>query len=301
MNTPLFKATARPGTTPFALGLIASYALVACGYAQTVGPLPNGASTLSASRVVLASAQSLKLSDLAGSATIDLPGLDDDSAASANVAAQAISLPNAVAQALRNSAQLSQVRAQYESSEARVGVTRADLLPNASLRWAGSSTDIITGDTVTFTNTSATFANADVGTGKTVSVAGISLAGTDAANYSLQSTTATALADILASNNSGGGGGGGGGNSTTPTFFVIPRPITPTESAESANASNFSTAGENNLLVIPALRPTADSCTPTNLEDCLCETQETRAIEGIQICYQPKKTASTAQGVGRKS
>jgi hypothetical protein len=39
----------------------------------------------------------------------------------------------------------------------------------------------------------------------------------------------------------------------------------------------------------------------TNLEDCLCETQETRAIEGIQICYQPKKTASTPQGVGRKS
>jgi hypothetical protein len=49
------------------------------------------------------------------------------------------------------------------------------------------------------------------------------------------------------------------------------------------------------------LRPSADSCTPTNLEDCLCETQETRAIEGIQICYQPKKTASTPQGVGRKS
>jgi hypothetical protein len=165
----------------------------------------------------------------------------------------------------------------------------------------GSSTDIITGDTVTFANTSATFANADVGTGKNVSVAGISLTGTDAANYSLQNTTATALADILAGNNSGGNGGGGGNNSTTPTFYVVPRPITPTESAESANASNFSTAGENNLLVIPALRPTAESCTPTNLEDCLCETQETRAIEGVQICYQPKKTASTAQGVGRKS
>jgi hypothetical protein len=182
----------------------------------------------------------------------------------------------------------------------------------------GSSTDIITGDTVTFANTSATFANANVGTGKTVTVAGISITGTDAGNYSLQSNTATALADILAGNNSGGnegggggggggneggggGGGGGGGSSTTSTFFVIPRPITPTESSESANASNFNTAGENNLLVIPALRPSADSCTPTNLEDCLCETQETRAIEGIQICYQPKKTASTPQAVGRKS
>ncbi|TRZ69096.1 MAG: hypothetical protein D4R98_00670, partial [Comamonadaceae bacterium] len=166
----------------------------------------------------------------------------------------------------------------------------------------GSSTDIITGDTVTFANTSATFDTKNVGTGKTVSVAGISLTGTDAGNYSLQSNTATALADILAGNNSGGNGGGGGSsNSKTPTFYVVPRPITPTESSESANASNFNTAGENNLLVIPALRPTADSCTPTNLEDCLCETQETRAIEGIQICYQPKKTASTAQAAGRKS
>ena len=137
MNTPLFKATERTYSTPFAFGLIASYALVACGYAQTVAPLATGASASTTSRMALASDQSLKLSDLAGSASIDLPGLDDDSAASANVAARAISLPNAVAQALRNSAQLSQVRAQYESSEARVGVTRADLLPNASLRWAG--------------------------------------------------------------------------------------------------------------------------------------------------------------------
>ena len=150
MNTPLFTAAERNYSTPFALGLIASYALVACGYAQTVAPLATGASASITSRVALASDQSLKLSDLAGSTTIDLPGLDDDSAASANVAARAISLPNAVAQALRNSAQLSQVRAQYESSEARVGVTRADLLPNASLRWAGGpekseSTTIING------------------------------------------------------------------------------------------------------------------------------------------------------------
>ncbi len=111
MNTPLFKATERTYSTPFAFGLIASYALLTCGYAQTVAPVPNGISTPSTSRAALASDQSLKLSDLAGSATIDLPGLDDDSAASANVAAQAVSLPNAVSKALRNSAQISQVRA----------------------------------------------------------------------------------------------------------------------------------------------------------------------------------------------
>jgi hypothetical protein len=60
----------------------------------------------------------------------------------------------------------------------------------------GSSTDVINGDTVTFANTSATFDTKNVGTAKTVSVAGISLTGTDAGNYSLQSNTATATADI---------------------------------------------------------------------------------------------------------
>ncbi len=63
---------------------------------------------------------------------------------------------------------------------------------------AGTSTDIIAGDTVTFTKTSSTFANKNVGTGKTVSVAGVQLAGTDAGNYALANTTATATADITA-------------------------------------------------------------------------------------------------------
>jgi len=61
----------------------------------------------------------------------------------------------------------------------------------------GSSTGIIAGDTVTFSQTAA-FADKNVGTGKTITVSGIALSGTDAANYSLANTAATISADITA-------------------------------------------------------------------------------------------------------
>ena len=55
----------------------------------------------------------------------------------------------------------------------------------------------ISGDSLTTSYTNASFANKNVGTAKTVSVSGISIAGTDALNYSAN-TTATAAADITA-------------------------------------------------------------------------------------------------------
>lgn len=58
-----------------------------------------------------------------------------------------------------------------------------------------SSSDIVSGDTVTFSQ-SAAFADKNAGTGKTINISGISVSGTDAANYSLTGTTATATADI---------------------------------------------------------------------------------------------------------
>src|SRR5207245_152381 len=51
-------------------------------------------------------------------------------------------------------------------------------------------------DSVTDSDTAASFADKNVGTGKTVSVSGISISGTDAANYSLLNTTASTSADI---------------------------------------------------------------------------------------------------------
>ena len=62
----------------------------------------------------------------------------------------------------------------------------------------GASSDIIAGDTVAFTQTSATFANKNVGNGKTVSVAGMQLTGTDGGNYALANTSATTTANITA-------------------------------------------------------------------------------------------------------
>ena len=51
-----------------------------------------------------------------------------------------------------------------------------------------------TGDALTASYTSASFADKSVGTGKTVSVSGISIAGTDAGNYNLSAMTASTTA-----------------------------------------------------------------------------------------------------------
>ncbi len=59
-----------------------------------------------------------------------------------------------------------------------------------------ASSGVISGDVVSFADSSATFANKNVGIGKTVSVSGISASGTDSGNYSLNNTTATTTANI---------------------------------------------------------------------------------------------------------
>src|SRR5205823_1379388 len=56
----------------------------------------------------------------------------------------------------------------------------------------------LSGDVFTDAYTSATFANKNVGVGKTISVTGISISGADAGNYSPVNATATATADITA-------------------------------------------------------------------------------------------------------
>ncbi|MDM7998974.1 MAG: YDG domain-containing protein [Dehalococcoidia bacterium] len=58
------------------------------------------------------------------------------------------------------------------------------------------STDALGGDNVTAIYSSATFADKNVGTGKDVSVTGISLTGPDAGNYNLLNTAASTKADI---------------------------------------------------------------------------------------------------------
>src|SRR5207249_3554335 len=55
----------------------------------------------------------------------------------------------------------------------------------------------VSGDVFTDSYTGATFANKNVGTGKTVTVGGIAISGTDAGNYTANTTTTT-TADITA-------------------------------------------------------------------------------------------------------
>ena len=54
----------------------------------------------------------------------------------------------------------------------------------------------VTGDDLTLNKTGATFNDKNIGTGKSVTVSGITLTGTDAGNYTLTSSTATGTASI---------------------------------------------------------------------------------------------------------
>ena len=57
----------------------------------------------------------------------------------------------------------------------------------------GSLNSVVSGDTVTLANTSATFADKNVGTGKTVTISGLSLGGTHVGNYTLSNTSANLM------------------------------------------------------------------------------------------------------------
>ncbi|WP_408585138.1 YDG domain-containing protein [Paraburkholderia tropica] len=67
---------------------------------------------------------------------------------------------------------------------------------NTNATVALSSASVVPGDNVTFADTSATFAQKDVGNNITITVAGISLGGADAGNYVLQNTSTTTSANI---------------------------------------------------------------------------------------------------------
>ena len=90
--------------------------------------------------ITVASAQlpaKFRLADLAGSDLIDLPNVESDQAPAATpTIGKGMSLPDFVALSLQQSPQMRQALAQFESAEARVGMSRADLLPTASVRIA---------------------------------------------------------------------------------------------------------------------------------------------------------------------
>ena len=59
-----------------------------------------------------------------------------------------------------------------------------------------TSSGLVAGDSVLFSDSAATFANKNVGTGKAVAIAGITASGADAGNYILSNSTALSVADI---------------------------------------------------------------------------------------------------------
>ena len=68
---------------------------------------------------------------------------------------------------------------------------------NATLVTSGAAfTGIFSGDILSVGSSTGAFDTKDAGTGKTVNITGLSLAGTDAGNYNLTNTTATTTADI---------------------------------------------------------------------------------------------------------
>jgi hypothetical protein len=81
------------------------------------------------------------------------------------------------------------------------GITAADKVydgtTDATLNTSGAGfTNMIAGDRLTVASGNGVFADASLGTGKSVAITGLSLGGGDAENYDLADTTAVATADI---------------------------------------------------------------------------------------------------------
>lgn len=106
-----------------------------------------GLCLLAATRLSLGAGEATKslplsFTQLIGTSTLSLPNLDFEDA-NPEPASNAKGLPEMVAMSLQTSPQLRQSVAQFETAQARVGVTRADLLPNASVRFARGPEDSV--------------------------------------------------------------------------------------------------------------------------------------------------------------
>ena len=78
-----------------------------------------------------------------------------------------------------------------------ISATAADkVYDTTKIASATLSCDMLSGDSLTLSNTSALFDSKDVGRGKTVTVSGLSIGGIDAGNYYLQNTIAITYANI---------------------------------------------------------------------------------------------------------
>jgi hypothetical protein len=141
---------------------------------------------------------------------------------------------------------------------------------NTNATVTGTLKDIVTGDAVTATHTSATFDTAAVGTDKTVTVAGIALAGKDASNYKVNAV-ATTKANVTAV-------------TPPPPSPVVPSSAAPQVKIPVGSANPFSLASVEEM--------DDDVCSANgieNFESCQCE-----EAQGVSICYEPAASAGRA-------
>jgi hypothetical protein len=146
---------------------------------------------------------------------------------------------------------------------------------NTNATVTGTLKDIVTGDAVTATHTSATFDTAAVGANKTVTVAGIALTGGDASNYKIDpvvnlGNTATAKANI------------------TAAASIPPAPVVPTSASSGRVKIPVGSANPFSLASVEEMDD--DVCSANGIENCQCE-----EAQGVTICYEP------AAGAGRAS
>jgi hypothetical protein len=165
-----------------------------------------------------------------------------------------------------------------------------------------TATNKALGDIVSATASTGSYASKEVGSGIAVTLNNLSLTGDDASNYYLSASTLNTTGEITATSNSGTNNSSttnsGTSNSNSSSSSVNPpKPIIPDDSdtsSEDGNGSGGGRSAQNPYLVLPNNNAnTADNCTASNLEACVCEEQDPTEVPKIAICYQPKKTAST--------
>jgi YDG domain len=160
----------------------------------------------------------------------------------------------------------------------------AAILPNNTL----TASNAISGDDLDVSFVSGSYASRAASTSASFSLLGVQLSGADAGNYSLANyvnTTYTGTGAIT---------GGSGGSDNKQPIIHPPKPIIPIDNTSEGGGGSSGGSSGNPYLVIPSNRAnSADRCTPNTLEECLCESQEPKPLEGLAICYQPKKTAGT--------
>ena len=166
---------------------------------------------------------------------------------------------------------------------------------NATITAQGNLSGFVGNETLSIIGLTGAYSSTQLGIHKAVALVATLQNGSNGgldSNYTLAASTA--YADITSADSTG---------TTVLPIIVPPAPVIPSENnTEGGGDSNGGSSSGNPYLVMPVTRPNnADRCTPNTLEDCLCETQEPRPIEGIAICYQPKKTASTTPAKGRRS